>query len=238
MSQLNAGAATSIVVTIALFAATESLAGQDTDYRQMTTADGTRVEFRVVAPDQGGRSSYPFLLALPQGQQTRGEVDWEWQNLYRDEAQRRGWVVVSPVAPDGRLFFRGAEEYLPELLDSLSHEYPPEGGKYHLAGVSNGGLAAFAVAIEHPQLFQSIAVFPGWPAPKYLDRLDRLVGVPLKMWAGEREAEARLELMRQAATTLRAAGGTVDLEIRSGEGHALDSLLGGHEVFEYLETHR
>ena len=81
-------------------------------------------------------------------------------------------------------------------------------------------------------------MFPGWPSPKHLERLDRLVDVPLKMWAGEREAEARLDLMRQAATTLRTAGGTVDLEIRSGEGHALESLLGGQEVFEYLETHR
>ena len=212
-------------------------AAQDSGYRQMIMADGTALEFRLVAPDEG-RPSYPFLLALPPGQQTRDAVDWGWRTLYRDQAERRGWVVVSPVAPDGRLFFQGAEKYLPELLERLSQEYPPEGGRFHLAGVSNGGLAAFATAIEHPQLFQSMAVFPGWPAPSHLEQLDRLADIPLKMWAGEGEVTRRLELMRQGVTALQATGGTVELEVRSGEGHTLESLLGGHDVFEYLEGRR
>ena len=203
----------------------------------MTMIDGTQLEFRLAAPEQE-RPTYPFLLALPPGQQTRDAVDWGWRTQYRDQAERRGWVVVSPVAPDGRLFFRGAETYLPELLERLSQEYPPEGGRYHLAGVSNGGLAAFAVAIEHPRLFQSMAVFPGWPAPSHLEQLDRLADIPLKMWAGEGEVSLRLELMRQVVTALQTAGGTVELEVRSGEGHLIESLLGGREVFEYLESHR
>ena len=44
--------------------------------------------------------------------------------------------------------------------------------------------------------------------------------------------------MRWAAVTLEAVGGTVDLEIRPGEGHTLKSLIGGRDVFEFLEEHR
>ena len=202
----------------------------------MTMADGTLLEFRLVAPVES-RPAYPFLLALPPGPQTREAVNWGWQTLYRDQAERRGWVVASPVAPNGQLFFEGAQSYVPELLERLAQEYPPEGGRYHIAGVSNGGLAAFAVAVEHPHLFQSMAVFPGWPAPSHVEQLGRLVDVPLKMWAGEGEVPRRLELMRQAAATLRAAGGTVDLEVRAGEVHVLESLSGGRDVFEFLESH-
>ena len=213
------------------------LSGQNSDFEEVTMKDGTTIEFRLTAPEQE-RESYPFLLALPPGPQTRGTVDWGWRVLYKAQATERGWVVVSPVAPGGRLFFQGSEKYLPELIEQLSRRYPLEGGKVHLAGVSNGGLASFRVANGWPQLFHSIAVLPGWPGPDLLRHLDRIVDIPLKMWVGEKENKVRFDLMRQARSALLALGGTVELEIRPGEGHTITSLFGGEELFDYLERHR
>ena len=44
--------------------------------------------------------------------------------------------------------------------------------------------------------------------------------------------------MRQAAARIEAAGGTVELDVRPVEGHTLESLFGGREVFEFFESHR
>lgn len=207
------------------------------EHRSLTMADGVVVRYRLLVPPRE-LAVYPVLLALPPGRQTAEAVDWGIENLYRDEAVRRGWVVVSPVAPGGRLFFEGSEKYLPELLREVAREFPPEGGKFHLAGVSNGGLAAFRVAVLHPELFRSIAVFPGWPSPDDLPILDRIAGVPLRMWAGEKEAPRRLAWMKSAERLLRARNSPVELSVLPGQGHDLTGAVGGGEIFDFLEKWR
>jgi len=213
------------------------LVAEDRGYQRMTTSDGTRLDYRLLAPDEA-QESYRVLLALPPGPQTVGMVDWGIRSYYLDEAQRRGWVVVSPVAPGGLTFVQGAERYLPELLEETGRSYPPEGGKFHLAGVSNGGLSSFRIAGLHPELFHSIAVLPGWPSPQRLDELDRLAGIPLRMWAGERENPVWLELMRKAESRLRELDADVELHVLPSEGHTLGSLMGGKELFDFLESVR
>ena len=51
--------------------------------------------------------------------------------------------------------------------------YPPEGGRFHVGGISNGGLSSFRVAVESPERFASLVVLPGF-APIVL------VGVPVR----------------------------------------------------------
>ncbi|MDX1382970.1 MAG: hypothetical protein R3190_04950, partial [Thermoanaerobaculia bacterium] len=112
------------------------------------------------------------------------------------------------------------------------------GGKFHLAGVSNGGLSSFRIAILHPELFHSLAGLPGWPSPLDLDRLDRIRGISVRLWAGARENPSWLDLMRRAEGRLTEIGGDVALEILPGEGHTLGSLAGGRELFRFLEAKR
>ena len=129
-----------------------------------TAQDGTQVPFTLVLPaDFQPGDEHPILLALPPGSQGQEEVDAGLGRYWEAEALERGWVVVSPVAPGGQLFFEGSERYLPELLDSVATGVRPEGGYYHLAGISNGGLSAFKVANENPELFRSLLVLPGHP---------------------------------------------------------------------------
>jgi len=85
-------------------------------------------------------------------------------HLYWDaEAKKRGWVVISPAAPEGTIFYRGAENELANLLEEVSKSVEFEGGKVHLAGVSNGGLSAYRVITENPGRFLSLTVLPGVP---------------------------------------------------------------------------
>ena len=83
-----------------------------------------------------------------------------------------------------------------------------------------------------------MAGLPGWPALVDLDKLDRLAKIPVRMWAGERENPAWLELMRQAESRLRELEADVELYILSGEGHTLGSLQGGTALFDFLESVR
>ena len=95
------------------------------------------------------------------------------------EARARGWVVLSPVAPGGVMFFEGAEELVPEFLRMVRVRYQPQGGRFMLAGISNGGISAFRVAGRNPELFYSLTVLPGFrSAPTMKQRWANLSPCP------------------------------------------------------------
>ena len=98
-------------------------------------------------------------------------------------------------------------------------------GKFHVAGVSNGGLSSFRAALDHTELFHSLLVLPGFP-PNEEDfgALDRLAGVlPVTLYVGENDGDWR-EAAERADRELRELGGEISLTVSSGEGHSLQKL--------------
>ena len=81
---------------------------------------------------------------------------------FRAEAEKRGYIVVAPAAPDGQLFFESGARIFPEFLKVILADYKIQDGKFHIAGPSNGGIAAFHVAAANPQYFLSVTAFPGY----------------------------------------------------------------------------
>jgi dipeptidyl aminopeptidase/acylaminoacyl peptidase len=202
---------------------------------RLTAADGTALEYTLVVPEEwepGG--THPVLLALPPGGQGQAEVDVGLDVYWEAEALARGWVVVSPVAP-GQLFFEGAERYIPEVLEDVRRYVQPEGDVFDLAGISNGGLSAFRVALDDPELFRSLLVAPGFPPQaEDFDRLDVLAGIPVALYVGENDADWREEAERTAAE-LRRLGGEVTLVVSPGEGHILRNVPAS-ELFDFLDA--
>ena len=199
---------------------------------------GNDLELTVVLPgDFVAGEKHPILLAFPPGGQGQREVDFALDAYWAAEARSRGWIVVSPAAPEGALFFQGSEALVPELLDTIAATYPPEGGRFHVGGISNGGLSSFRVAVESPERFASLTVLPGFPPTEDdLERLAALADVPVRMFVGETDT-SWVRGAEQALEVLEAAGGDVELTIAAGEGHILRSLTGA-ELFDLLEAAR
>src|SRR5262245_29624619 len=69
---------------------------------------GLTVHYKVVLPPGYDASrAYPTILAFPPGGQDMRLVDGSLARNYRPEAERRGYIVVIPAAPDGQYFFTG-----------------------------------------------------------------------------------------------------------------------------------
>jgi predicted esterase len=60
------------------------------------------------------------------------------------------------------LFFEEGARIFPEFLKMILADYKIQDNKFHIAGPSNGGIAAFHVAAANPQYFLSITAFPGY----------------------------------------------------------------------------
>ena len=119
---------------------------------KVTTIEGTAVHYRVILPEKyDPAKTYPGVLAFAGGGQSIDVVDSMIKTQFQQEAEKRGYIVVSPAAPNGDLFFMsGGEKIFPAFLDKILFDYKIEGRKFHIAGRSNGGISAFHIAALHP----------------------------------------------------------------------------------------
>jgi pimeloyl-ACP methyl ester carboxylesterase len=195
------------------------------------------LEFVLQLPDEPlAGAALPVLLALPPGDQSRTMVEAGMSRDWAAEARARGWAVVSPIAPAGGSFAGQNDELLAELLDHVETLVDVEGGRFHVAGPSNGGRSAFHFAALHPERIASLLVLPGFP-PTDSDagRLAHLLDVPIAMWVGG-DDERWLTASRSAHGALVGLGHPmVSLEVLEGEGHQPQSVT-GEVLFERLQT--
>ncbi len=205
-----------------------------------TTNDGTQVDYVLLVPP-GRVAGVPgkVIWAFPPGGQDIDLAEQLVNEKYRDEALARGYVVFSPAAPKGGLFYTDASASLvPELLDMAATLFPPDGGRFDLIGVSNGGLSAFRAAIDHPERFRSLVVFPGY-SPDGADdpALAKLKGIGVAMFVGGNDS-GWLESSTKTRDVLKAQGNTVELTVIAGQGHILGDTLLGNDLFDALERVR
>jgi predicted esterase len=221
-------AATRAAVALGLLAVLVQPAGAEIGQRVMRVA-GTSVQYKIVLPDgYDAAKEYPAVLVMGGGPQTMDTVDRTLERNFRAEAERRGYIVVAPAAPDGQLFFQGGERIFPEFLDTILANYKVTGRKFHVAGPSNGGIAAMHVAAQHPSYFLSATAFPGYLWRPTDSKLRELTQLCVFLYVGEHDEYRWHDEMRREAEFLTAAGAVARYTLEQGEGHRLETLAGAN----------
>jgi len=198
----------------------------------------TAVHYKVVLPKNYDASkAYPGVLGFGGGPQTMNVVDNVIARNFRDEAEKRGYIVVVPAAPDDQLFFDGGERIFPEFLKQILADYKIQDNKFHAAGPSNGGIAAFYVAALNPDYFLSITAFPGhlWePTPAHMKAISKMC---INMFVGEVDPMGWQDLMKKQASDFRAMGMTAQYTVEKGQPHRLETLAGANagRLFDLFE---
>src|SRR5947208_15187511 len=101
---------------------------------------GTTVRYKVVLPNgYDAAKAYPAILALGGGPQTMNTVDNILNRNFRAEAEKRGYIVIAPAAPDDQLFFEEGARIFPEFLKMILADYKIQDNKFNIGGPSNGG---------------------------------------------------------------------------------------------------
>jgi poly(3-hydroxybutyrate) depolymerase len=188
---------------------------------------GVTVQYKVVLPaGYDASNAYPAILALGGGPQTMNTVDGVLNRNLRAEAERRGYIVVAPAAPDGQLFFEGGARIIPEFLKAILADYKIQDGRFHVAGPSNGGIAAFHVAAANPQLFLSVTAFPGYMWQPTTAKLQAISKLCVFMYVGEHDDYMWHDEMRREADFLRARGTVARYTVEKGQPHRIETLAG------------
>jgi len=189
----------------------------------------TTVQYKVVLPDgYDPAKPYPAILALGGGPQTMNTVDGVLNRNLRAEAEKRGYIVVAPAAPDGQLFFEEGARIFPEFLKMILADYKIQDGKFHIAGPSNGGIAAFHVAGANPQYFLSVTAFPGYMWEPSTAKLQAISKMCVFMYVGELDEYMWHGEMQKEAEFLRSKGAVARYTVEKGQPHRLDTLAGAN----------
>lgn len=193
------------------------------------SVDGTTVQYKVVLPDDyDAAKAYPGILVFGGGPQTMNTVDGTLNRNFRAEAEKRGYIVVAPAAPNGALFFEGGERIFPKFLDLVLADYKIRDGKFHVAGPSNGGIAAMHVAALHPRYFLSVTAFPGYmwqPSPRKLDAISKLC---VFLYVGELDQYRWHNEMKREVEYLTSHGTLARYTVEEGQPHRLATLADEH----------
>ena len=189
----------------------------------------TTVQYKVVLPDgYDSAKTYPAILALGGGPQTMDTVERVLDRNFRAEAEKRGYLVVAPAAPDDELFFEDGARIFPEFLHMILADYRILENKFHIAGPSNGGIAAFHVAALYPQYFLSVTAFPGYmwePSPAKLLAISKMC---VFMYVGENDPYMWHSEMKKEAEFLRSKGTVARYTVEKGQPHRMETLAGAN----------
>jgi predicted peptidase len=187
------------------------------------------VHYKVVLPNgYDPAKTYPAILAFGGGPQTMDTVDRVLDRNLRAEAEKRGYIVVAPAAPNDELFFEGGERIFPEFLKMILADYRVRENKFHVAGPSNGGIAAMHVAALHPEYFLSVTAFPGYMWEPSAAKLQAISKMCVFLYVGENDQYRWHAEMKKEAEFLRSKGTVARYTVEKGQPHRMETLADDH----------
>jgi poly(3-hydroxybutyrate) depolymerase len=188
---------------------------------------GATVHYKIVLPDgYDPTKTYPALLVMGGGPQNMNTVDNILGRNFRAEAEKRGYIVIAPAAPDGDLFFQDGDRIFPDFLKMILADHKIQDNKFHVAGPSNGGIASLHVAASNPQYFLSATAFPGYMWQPSAAKLQAVSKMCVFMYVGEHDPYMWHNEMRREAEFLRSRGAVARYSVEKDQPHRIETLAG------------
>src|SRR3990172_43047 len=120
-----------LLVTAVIVLASRPLSARVLD--RATNIAGTTMHYKVILPNSyDPAKTYPAVLAFPGGPQTMQTVEGTLERNWREQAERLGYIVIVPAAPDGQLFFREGAKVFPAFLVQLLSDFKIFYKKFHI----------------------------------------------------------------------------------------------------------
>jgi len=200
---------------------------------------GLQVTYKVVLPPAyQATGTYPVILVFTGGPQQLGGAERTLAADWQVEAEKRGYIVISPGTPNGSLFFQDADRIFPDFLDQILRDFNVRGGTLHVAGHSNGGLSAFHIAARYPSYFASVTGYPGLlNGQADASHLQALKPLCVFMHVGDRDSGWMTAMQRQAQN-MEEQGFRIRYTVEKDQVHRLrsDEIGLSARMFDQIES--
>lgn len=180
------------------------------------------------------------IVFLPGGNGSYGSAQRVWETFFSSGVGFEAFRVVIPYTVDEDLIGQAARTYA--IVDEILSCHGGDPMKVHLAGTSNGGLAAFGLMVRQPERFATLLGAPGaFPVqdPASVDPqvwVDRLAGRAIFNGVGEFDVDWRPEVIA-THNALAAAGIESRFVEFPRQGHIPSSGFDSRTLLEFWEAH-
>jgi len=123
------------------------------------------------------------------------------------------FIVISPQCPANRWW---SLEWLDALFDEVTALYRIDPKRIYLTGLSMGGFATWAWAIEQPERFAALAPVCGGGNPL---EVHKIKDIPVWVAHGAKDDVVPLHKSEEMVAALKACGGKVKFTIYPDAGH-------------------
>ncbi|MBL8770816.1 MAG: hypothetical protein JNK30_05490, partial [Phenylobacterium sp.] len=172
---------------------------------------GSRGGFSLYVPEYYDASAaWPVVFALHGGSGNGRGFLWSWLR----DARTRGAILVAPSSVGRTWALQGEDPDTPNLrriLDLVRQHWRVDESRLLLAGMSDGGTFSYVTGLDAASPFTHLAPASAAFHPMlttFADR-DRLQGLPIHITHGARDWMFPVEMAREAAAALQAAGAAV-----------------------------
>jgi pimeloyl-ACP methyl ester carboxylesterase len=141
-------------------------AGRRGDLRMAyrSAVDQTLQPYRLYVPTAwDGKRALPLVVALHgMGGDENSIFDAYRNGAFKEEAERRGWMMVCPKGRDSASMYRGtAETDVLDVLADVRRQFAVDGQRIYLMGHSMGGYGTWSIAMNHPEIFAALGPVAG-----------------------------------------------------------------------------
>ena len=189
------------------------------------------------APDIAGA---PTIVFLGGGSGRKGSAERLWENIFADAPGTNAFRVVIPYSVDADFIDESSRTFA--IVNEVLWCYGGDPAAVHLAGTSNGGLAAFALMLKRPELFATLLGAPGaFPVqdPSAIDPAawsNVLAGRAVFNGVGANDVNWRPEVI--ATHNALAAAGVESVFVEfPGQGHILTGATDETVFFDFWNSH-
>ncbi len=160
----------------------------------------------------------PLCLLLPPGPGTDGMARSAMTFLGR-WLTKQGYTTAVPISPNRKPFFGENGKLLPEFVKRLRvRDDVADDGKILVAGISNGGLAAFEFTSTQPDHVSAVIAVPGLLTRA--TKTQKLKGIPVYFRIGAKDNLGWAKYFDEVKGRLEKAGAKLDARLVPGANHS------------------
>jgi poly(3-hydroxybutyrate) depolymerase len=217
----------------------DPLAGLDGDMRLAYTSpvDGERVPFRVYVPAGIDLTKpLPLVVALHGAGGDENAFMERYAELYKKEAQARGYLAVAVNGRGPYTGYRGAaEKDVLDVTDLVPKLWKVDPARVYLMGHSMGGMGTVLIGFDHAERFAALAPIAGFGAPAQLAKAPKM---PIFLGQGDQDALVPVEGARAFHQAAKTEGRDVVYVEKAGTDHIVivDQVM--KDVFDFFDAHR
>ncbi len=182
-----------------------------------------------------GLDTAPTVVFIPGGAGLRKNAVRTWENYLSDGKGAEVFRIVIPYSANVDFLEEFPRTFA--ILDEVLACYGDDAKQVHLAGVSNGGLAAFALMLQRPERFATLLGAPGeFPEMDPPAWKQALTGHTVFNGVGERDNDWKPEVKETHDALTRLGIDSMYVEF-PGQGHSANEGFDKSVLFDFWVRH-